>query len=114
VVPSGAVLIPLHVTVEVSSGYDGCLAEPPGMFHETAVDLADVIVRTLGPDWTRPDRQQVEIHSCTMNPNGNDPFAEGLAHRLNCELFTAKDSYSLVQIGTEPLAGEAVGVENIH
>jgi hypothetical protein len=83
------------------------------MFHEASVNLADVIVRTIRPDRTRPDRKQVEIH-CSVNPDRNHPFAEDFVYSLNCELFTAKDSYSLVRIGTEPQAGETVAVENIH
>jgi len=72
------------------------------LFHQTSVNLTDVVVRTLGSDRASPDRKQVEIPYCATNPNGIHPFAEGLAHALNCELFAAKDSYSFVQIGTEP------------
>jgi hypothetical protein len=62
VVSSGAAVAPLRITVEISSHDNGCPAEPATMFHEASVNLTDVIVRTLSPDWTRPDRQQVEIH----------------------------------------------------
>jgi hypothetical protein len=96
------------------SGDSGCVAEPVTVLHEASVNLADVIVRTLSPDRAGPDRQHVEIRYCTTNPNGNDPLAKGLTHCLNCEFFTAKESDTLVQIGTEPQAGKALIVENIH
>jgi hypothetical protein len=83
------------------------------MFHEASVNLTDVIVGTLGPDRTRPDREQVEIHSCATNPNGNHPFAEEFAYRLSLELCAAKDCQPLVWIGTEPDAGETVAMEDI-
>jgi hypothetical protein len=70
--------------------------------------------RTLGSDRASPDRKQVEIPYCATNPNGIHPFAEGLAHALNCELFAAKESYSFVQIGTEPQLRETLTGENMH
>jgi hypothetical protein len=80
----------LHIAIELSSGDNGCVAEPASMFHDASVNLPDVIVGTLGPNWTRPDRQQVEIHSCATNPNGNHPFAKGLA-RCFADKKSSKD-----------------------
>lgn len=113
VIPSGAVRIPSRIAVEVSSSDNGSIAEPTTMFYETTVNFSDVIVGTLCTDRTGPDCQQVEIQR-PMNPDGNDPFAEGLGDRLNCEPFAAKDSQPLVWIGTEPQAGQTVRVQVIH
>lgn len=81
----------MHIAVEVSSGDGGCIAEPTTMFHEAAVNLPDVIVGTPCPDRASPDRRQVEIHYCAMNPNGNHPFAEEFVHSFKLELGAAKD-----------------------
>jgi hypothetical protein len=81
VVPSGAVRVPQDITVEVSSGDNGCVSEPATMFHKTSMNLPDVIVGTLAPDWTLPDRKQIEIYR-PMNSNGNDPPAEQFVHCL--------------------------------
>lgn len=113
-IPTGAVRVPLVTAVEVSSGDNGCVAEPAASFHETSVNFPDVIVRTLGPDRTRPDGEQVEIHYCTMNPNGDYPFTEEFFHHLKLPRFPAKDTHSLVGIGTEPKAGKSVAGEIIH
>ena len=113
-VPSGAILVPLRITVEISSDDNGRVAEPAAVFHEATEDLTDVIVRSLSPDRTSPDRKQIEIY-CSMNPNGNHPFAEEFVLRLKRELLTTEDGHPLVQIcTTEPKAGETVCVENIH
>ena len=61
-ISSGAVGVPLHIAVEVSSGNNGCVAEPAALFHEASVNLPDVIVGTLCPDLTSSDRKQVESH----------------------------------------------------
>jgi hypothetical protein len=84
------------------------------MFHEAAVNLPDVIVGTPCPDRASPDRKQVKIHYCAMNPNGNHPFAEELVHCSDLELPAAKDCQPLVWIGAEPQAGETVAVESVH
>ena len=60
----------------------------------------------------RPDSQHVEIH-LSADPNGNHPFAEGLAHRLKREPLPAKDCKPLVRVDTEPQPGETVAAENI-
>jgi len=113
VIPSGAVPVPLHIAVEVSGDDSGRVAEPATIFHEASVNLSDVVVRTFRPDRASPDRKQVEIHFCAKNPNGNHPFAEEFAYRLNRELCDAKNCQPLVWIGTEPQAGEPEAVENI-
>jgi len=113
-VSSGTILIPLRITVEISSGYDGSFIEPATAFHEASINLTDVIVRTLSPDCTRPDRKQIEIHA-PLNANRNHPCAEESVHRLKRKLFITEDRQPFVQIGTtEPQAGETVGVQNIH
>ena len=102
----------MHIAVEVSSSDNRCAAEPVTMFHEASVNLADVIVRTLSPDRTSPDREQIKIN-CPLNPNGNYPFAERLAHHLKRVPLPAKDCKPLVRISPEPKAREAVAIEDI-
>jgi hypothetical protein len=98
---------------KISSNNNWWLAEPAAFFHQTSVNLTDVVVRTLRPDRTRPNRKQVEIYR-SIHSNRNHPFAEGLAHRLKREPRAAKDRQSLVRIRTEPRAGEIVARKDIY
>ena len=113
VVPSGAVRVPQDITVEVSSGDNGCVSEPATMLHKTSMNLPDVIVGTLGPDWTRPDRKQIEIYR-PMNSNGNDPPAEQFVHCLKRQPPSTKDRQSFIRISAEPKPGKTVAAENFQ
>jgi hypothetical protein len=56
-ISSGAMVVPLRIAVEIPSNHSGSAAEPAIMFGKASKNLPYVIVRTLCPDWTCPDRK---------------------------------------------------------